>query len=299
MATRYTMVGTAAGVTAAVVAALVAMSGSERAQSLGLTRHGQTLTVQDAGAPDAVAVVAVAPGVPGQVYTISDAGLPHWAAAATGGGGPSVYYAQSFTAVAGSESASISGTGDTSEIVLSASSTSRSYGTAGTTAAHAILALPAGTRTVEVDRQVSAVTGSATGGYRFLTIAVQPVSSGTPTALWGISVGDTGTIYAGNLLGGANSGAPSGTASTLADRWVRVTLALAEPRLAVLAGTGSAGARPTTWAPVTASPTLPGSSSYSTIPDTSGSLYLVIAYQSYGTGGATSVTVRVTVRAST
>lgn len=84
MATRYTMVGTAASATAAVVAVLAAMSGSERAQSLGLTQHGQTLTAQDAGAADAVAVVAINPGTAGQVYTISDAGLPHWAAAAGG-----------------------------------------------------------------------------------------------------------------------------------------------------------------------------------------------------------------------
>lgn len=85
MATRYTMAGTVAGVTAAILAALVAMSGGERAQSLGLTQHGALITAQDAGAADAVATVAVSPGTAGQVLTVSDAGLPHWAAAAAGG----------------------------------------------------------------------------------------------------------------------------------------------------------------------------------------------------------------------
>jgi len=84
MATRYTMAGTVAGVTAAILAALVAMSGGERAQSLGLTQHGALITAQDAGAADAVATVAVSPGTAGQVLTVSDAGLPHWAAAAGG-----------------------------------------------------------------------------------------------------------------------------------------------------------------------------------------------------------------------
>ena len=84
MATRYGLTGTVAAAGAAILAVLIALSPSERAQSLGLTQHGQTITVQDAGAADAVALVAVAPGTPGQVYTISDAGLPHWAAASGG-----------------------------------------------------------------------------------------------------------------------------------------------------------------------------------------------------------------------
>ena len=84
MTTRYGLTGTVAATTAAIVAVLVAMSGSERAQSLGLTQHGALITAQDAGAADAVAVVSVTPGTPGQVLTVSDAGLPHWAAAAGG-----------------------------------------------------------------------------------------------------------------------------------------------------------------------------------------------------------------------
>lgn len=75
---------TVAALAAVLVAALVSMSGSERAQSLGLTQHGALITAQDAGAADAVAAVAVTPGTAGQVLTVSDAGLPHWAAAAGG-----------------------------------------------------------------------------------------------------------------------------------------------------------------------------------------------------------------------
>ena len=72
-------------VSAAVIAlALASATGAQRAQSLGLTRHGQLITAQDAGAADAVAAVAVSPGTPGQVLTVSDAGLPHWAAASGG-----------------------------------------------------------------------------------------------------------------------------------------------------------------------------------------------------------------------
>ena len=86
MATRYGLIGTSAAAGAAILAALIALSPAERAQSLGLTRHGALITAQDAGAADAVATVAVSPGTAGQVLTVSDAGLPHWAAAAGGGG---------------------------------------------------------------------------------------------------------------------------------------------------------------------------------------------------------------------
>ena len=146
MATRYGLTGTVAAAGAAILAVLIALSPSERAQSLGLTQHGALITAQDAGAADAVATVAVSPGAAGQVLTVSDAGLPHWAAAPSSGGGLTIttYYAANFTAVAGSESASISGTGSTSEITLGATSTARAYGTAGVTAARAILTLPSG-----------------------------------------------------------------------------------------------------------------------------------------------------------
>lgn len=75
---------TAAAIAAVLVAAFALLSGGERAATLGLTRHGQLVTVQDAGAADAVAAVAVSPGTAGQVLTVSDAGLPHWAAASGG-----------------------------------------------------------------------------------------------------------------------------------------------------------------------------------------------------------------------
>lgn len=84
MATRYGLTGTVAAAGAAILAVLIALSPSQRAQSLGLTQHGALITAQDAGAADAVATVAVSPGTAGQVLTVSDAGLPHWAAASGG-----------------------------------------------------------------------------------------------------------------------------------------------------------------------------------------------------------------------
>lgn len=289
------------GVTA-IVAALASATGSQRAQSLGLTRHGQTLTAQDAGAADAVAVVAINPGTAGQVYTISDAGLPHWAAVPSSNSGLTIttYYADSFTAVAGSESASISGTGSTSSITLGATSTARAYGTSGVTAARALLTLPSGARGAWVELQQTG-TGSSTAGNRFVCVAVQNVASGVPTALWGFSVSDaTATSYAGSLLSGPNTGGNWSTSNALAaaaDRWMRVSMGFDTPQLTVLFGTGSAGARPTTWTP-------PGSvhalaSGYAPIPDTGGSLYLVIYYVSTGGGAGTSVTLRATVRVTT
>ena len=49
------------------------------------TRHGELAVRVDAGGADVTALAPVAPGTAGQVLTVSDAGLPHWAAAAAGG----------------------------------------------------------------------------------------------------------------------------------------------------------------------------------------------------------------------
>ena len=49
------------------------------------TRHGEISVRVDAGGADVTALAAVDPGTAGQVLTVSDAGLPHWAAAAAGG----------------------------------------------------------------------------------------------------------------------------------------------------------------------------------------------------------------------
>lgn len=87
--TSYTKSGgpiplTAAALAAMLVAAFALLTGGQKAATLGLTQHGALITAQDAGAADAVATVSVTPGTPGQVLTVSDAGLPHWAAAAGG-----------------------------------------------------------------------------------------------------------------------------------------------------------------------------------------------------------------------
>ena len=81
---RRTFALTAVNLAAALVAAFALLSGGEKAAVLGLTQHGALITAQDAGAADAVATVSVTPGTAGQVLTVSDAGLPHWAAASGG-----------------------------------------------------------------------------------------------------------------------------------------------------------------------------------------------------------------------
>ena len=223
------------------------------------------------------------------------------ARAAIGVSGVSTFYASDFTAVNGSDTASISGTGSTSTIAFSTGTTARSYGTAGVTAPRAIIALPAGARVVEIELQVVSLSGASSGGFRYLTAAVQNVASGVPTALWGASFPDASATYGGNLLGGGNSGASVGSTigvASAADRWARATLALTEPRFAVLHGSGSAGARPTTWTPVT-SPQIPSSTSWGVIPDTANVTYLVIVYQSFGSGVANVITVRPAIRVTT
>lgn len=284
---------------AVIAAALASATGSQRAQSLGLTQHGQTLTAQDAGAADAVAVVAIAPGTAGQVYTISDAGLPHWAAAASSGSSVTMLYASDGVAEAGSESASISGTGASSTVTLTASTFERKFGTEGRTAAGWRLNLPAGVQRVSVEIQLTAASGLTSNGYRYIGLALSNQSDVT-TTLCGVGLGDNGSSWTGNKLLGANSGTGPTTTSptvTAADRWLRAVFELdAGPRIRFATGAGTAGARPSVWsAPATAIP-LPSSGATGTVVD-SDNARLWFYLQGFGGGIATSLTAKITVRA--
>jgi hypothetical protein len=294
---------TAAAVAAVLVAAFALLTPGQRAATLGLTRHGQTLTAQDAGAADAVAVVTINAGTPGQVYTISDAGLPHWAAAPSGGGGGgatvTTLYAANGTPIAGGGAASVSGTGSTSTFTLTGAG-SADYGSAGVTAPSLSFSIPAGAREIEAELQTTALNNVATGGFRFVSFVLRNSGTSIPAAAWGVSFADNGNFYAGAMLSGANQGGGSATGAVFwpynnLDRWVRVTLL---PRVAFLAaqvaqGAGS-GLRPTSWlSPGTAIP-LPTQTT-GVPPDTGAATAFVVVLQSYS-AGASTVTGRVTVR---
>ncbi len=215
--------------------------------------------------------------------------------------GPTTYYADDFTAEAGSESASVTGTDSASTFTLGATSTARVYGTSGATAARVVLPIPAGAREIEVEIQLTSVSGMSTGGWRYLTIALRNAADGgAPTVLWGISLNDSGGgFYANNLMGGGNGGSPSGPtthAPTSADKWFRVVLKPRESFLTFTTGAGSGGARPTTWsAPSTAVPLQVNANSV-TYPDMGSATAIAIVLQSFGSGGASSVTGKATVR---
>ena len=68
-----------------LVALLATATGTQRAQSMGATRHGQMLVARDAGAADVVGLATVdPPTAPGHVLTSDDAGLPVWRASSGG-----------------------------------------------------------------------------------------------------------------------------------------------------------------------------------------------------------------------
>lgn len=243
MATRYTMMGTVAGVTAAVVAALVAMSGGERAQSLGLTRHGQTLTVQDAGAADAVAVVAINPGTAGQVYTISDAGLPHWAAA-SGGTSWGATTADPMAGAGWTAAATPSGTSATwtsSTLVLSVPN-----GTTGTVRQQSVVTVPSGSTGWDFAVRLQTTTGS---GATSAAVGVYWILNSGATQYFGANIRGDGAIYVGWDTGSAGSDAYAGTTLSIGggQSWVRLSRTTAGVWI-VWYGEGLAGALPTAWA---------------------------------------------------
>lgn len=217
-----------------------------------------------------------------------------------GAAGATVFHADDGTAAAGSESASVSGTGADSTVTLTASSTARNFGTAGQTAAGWRVDLPAGTKSVEVEVQLTAASGLATGGYRYLGVALSNQTNVTST-LCGVSLADSGNSYSGNMLGGTNAGNGPYTYTptlTAADRWARMRIDIsAGPMIRFATGTGSAGARPGTWSLPASSVPLPTNGNTGTVVD-SDSARLWIYLQSFGTGGATSITAKITVRCS-
>lgn len=255
------------------------------------TTHGDLAVHVDAG------LSRLAVGTAGQVLAVSDAGLPHWATPATSPGN-TVLYASDGVAEAGSESASISGTGAESTVTLTASTTARTFGTSGRTAAGWRLNLPAGLQRVSVEVRVTAASGLTSGGWRYVGLALSNQSDVT-TTLCGFGLGDNGNSYSGNMLSGANSGVGPTTTSptvTAADRWLRAVFELdAGPRIRFATGTGIAGARPGVWSPPATAIPAPASGATGTVVD-SDSARLWFYLQSFGSGGATSLTARITVR---
>lgn len=218
--------------------------------------------------------------------------------------GATMLYASDCFAEAGSESASISGTGSTSTFTLTASSTARTYGTAGATAARVVCPIPAGARRIEVTvGPLTALSGFPGSGWRYLGLALRNARDGAaPTSLWGVSINDGASgvpqVYVGNLMSGANGGASQYNQSVSpvalsTNGWLRASFDTTWPLLGVAL---ASGASPTSWSPVANAgvPAPFGSYSIPHAPDiaTAVAVYL----QSFGTGGATSLTARVSIR---
>ncbi len=279
---------------------------------------GDAGTLDAAGAADG-AVVVVANGVPTLAAISGGASLPDvagvadgatlaqvggaqtWAAPAPTGPTLTTLRASDCVAEAGLESASITGSGAASTLTLTASTTARDYGTGGATAARVVCPLPAGAREIEVEAAVTAASGWTSPGGRYLGMALRnAINGGAPAALWGMAVNDNGgTVFAGNLstaanTGGTSSGNAAGTPA--ANRWYRMMVRATDAFLGVTVGTGSAGARPALWSPLTTAVSLPsGATAY--LVDTAPATAVVVYLQSFGGGsGTTSVTAGLTIR---
>ena len=184
-------------VSVGLLAALgAAMSGTQRAQSLGLTRHGELAVAQDAGAADAVALAPVAPGTAGQVLTVSDAGLPVWRDP-TSGGTVTAYTAADFTPTQGHASTSASIV--SGRLRLSIDAAERRYGTVSgtwtTTAPRGVLTLPSGAREVLAITRVYTGSGTATS---YIGVSTLLRDGSDPSDVTGSSL-LAGTRLAGTL----------------------------------------------------------------------------------------------------
>ena len=234
---------TAAAIAAVLVAAFALLSGGERAATLGLTRHGQLVTVQDAGAADAVAAVAVTPGTVGQVLTVSDAGLPHWAAASGGTPWGSTVVdgllGTGWSAVA--TPAGTSATWTASTLVLSVPS-----GVSGTVRQQHDDEIADGATAWDLAVRLQATTGS---GTTTAVVGVYWIFNGGATEYFGVNVRGDGALYVGWATPTVGSAAYASTTLSLGggQSWVRLSRTEAGQQV-VWYGEGSGGALPTQWA---------------------------------------------------
>lgn len=245
MATRYGLTGTVAATTAAIVAVLVAMSGSERAQSLGLTQHGALITAQDAGAADAVATVAVSPGTAGQVLTVSDAGLPHWAAASGGTSwGATIVDPLTGGDWTETEAASTSATIGGGLATLTALS-----GATGRVEIQQPAPIPSTAQRWSYAARVDVVAGDITSSTGYVLLAA--LANTSNFVYLRLSASNITVVYA---IGGSETTsthtAPTDVQRTGGQLWLCLS-GSAEGRWSARWGVGSAGAVPTVWTTLT------------------------------------------------
>jgi hypothetical protein len=298
---------------ALLVALGASMSGSQRAQSLGLTQHGALITAQDAGAADAVATVAVSPGTAGQVLTVSDAGLPHWAAAATSSVTTTTYYADDGTAANGAgvdATASVSGVDDESRLTLGVSSTSRLQNSSGFAAGRwTSPTIPRSARRVVLYVRSTALIAFTTGGFRYLQMSLARAAQSPPTdLLFGAVVTDNNSVCTcGNMRSNSNAASYTGLATTNGspllgtDRWVRVTWEIENggPRVRFEHGATTGTTRPTAWTAINVDTQTQATTT--TLVGSMGTSDLVVhvALESYGQSAVSSATLALTMEVET
>lgn len=310
---RRTFALTAVNLAAALVAAFALLTGGQRAATLGLTRHGQTLTAQDAGAPDAVAVVAVAPGTAGQVYTISDAGLPHWAAAAASSGVTvTTSYASDGTAAngaGGDATASVTGSGSSSTVTFSVAGTARQITSSAIAAGSWVSpSIPQTARRVILYVRSTAAT-SSTNGWRYLQMSMRRAGESPPASmLLGVSANDANAYYglnnrAGSTTAGYNFGSLANSSPlTGTDRWLRVTWEIegGGPRVRFAAGSTTGSTRPTLWTPLNVDSQTQPTSRTDLGSLGTGAAQLIVGLESFGGGiSVSSLTISLTMEVET
>lgn len=311
MATRYTSIATAALIAGTVGTSLYTASTAQDAREAisaahdPTTRHGEIIARVDAGGADVTALAPVDPGVPGQVLTVDDAGLPVWRAASSGTSQPTTYYASDGTATVGGAgtSASISGTGSASTVTLGVPASPSTETTTSSTEGGPRWCSPGISQSAQravLYLRSTAISNFATGGWRWSTATLRRTSESPPASLYlGASWSDNSNYGVGDMRSGSNSatywlgGSPSTSPTEGADRWLRVVWTLADGVFKVHLATGATtgSTRPTYWVPRTATAQEQPSSVTSVGSPGTSTLTICVGLETFGsTGGASSVT---------
>jgi hypothetical protein len=221
------------------------------------------------------------------------------------------YYASDGTAANGAgvdATASVSGSGSGSTVAFAVSSTQRLLNSSGIACGSWVSpAIPQTARKITLYVRSTAVSGMTTSGFRFAQFSLRRSGENPPASLLlGASANDANSYFSGNNR--SNSNAPGYSLGSRAnssplngtDRWLRIVWTLDQgPRVWIATGDTTGSSRPTSWTPVNTDAqsqattgTLIGSMG-------SGNVQVIVGVESYGTGGASTLSLSLVVEVET
>jgi len=222
---------------------------------------------------------------------------------------PTTHYASDGTAAngaGGDATASVSGTGAGSTVAFGISGNSRLLNSSGIACGSWVSPAIAQTASrITAYIHSTALSGFATGGYRYLQASLRRSAESPPASLlMGSAISDQPAATAGNMRANSNMAPYTGLATPTnpllggTDRWLKVVwdspADVMQARVYLNLSTGST--RPTAgWYPVNLTSQTQATTAALAGSVGTGDVQVIVGLESYGTGGATTATLEIVV----